>query len=63
MHHQAHDAPHKTQSLTPDVPKQPLDTTKGNRMGGEAIVCVCVCVAGGARGGAPGWWPCFCGKV
>lgn len=42
MHQQPHDAPHKTQSLSPDVPKQPPDSNNSNGMGEEAAVCVCL---------------------
>ena len=59
MHQQPHDAPHKTQPLPPAVPRQSLDSNQGNGTGEEAIVCVCV--TGGARGGASRGWACFCG--
>lgn len=52
MHQQPHDVPHKTQSPSPDVPKQPPDSNKGNGTGEEAAACVCVfvCVAGETGG-------------
>lgn len=55
MHQQPHDAPHKTQSPAPDVPKQPPDSNKGTGTGGAVVVCARVHAraAEGAMGGAP----------
>lgn len=56
MHQQLHHVPHKTQSLSPDVPKQPPDSNRGDGMREEATVSVCarLCVTRGARVGARG---------
>jgi hypothetical protein len=57
MHQQPHDAPHKANALTPDVPKQSPDDNKGNGTEERLCVCVCVCVCNwedsglGASGG------------